>query len=367
MSWTPRESWAVKLSAALVPPLEAAALLDALGPDGLDRADDAAWTAASGIRPDDVAWMRRDALRFDARREEDRAGALGARLIVRGSPDYPELLENIYDPPLVLYLQGAFGAAPPVAFVGSRFPTPYGARMARTLAGDAARAGVAVVSGLARGIDAEAHTAALDAGGVTWAVLGSGLDRVYPDENRSLARRIVAEGGALLSEMALSTSPDKKWFPRRNRVVAGLSWVVVVVEGRDQSGSLITARLAGECGRDLLAVPGPADSPLSYAPHRLLTQGAGLATTVADVLAALPEGVRPGPVRTARPVEVPAAPPTGEEAKILALLGADALSLDELTQLSGLDTARISSIMFGLEIKERVTSVPGQRYAQKAR
>lgn len=221
-----------------------------------------------------------------------------------------------------------------------------------------------VVSGLARGIDAEAHQAALDAQGPTWAVLGTGLGRVYPSENRALARRIVEEGGAVLSERPLDTPPLPELFPRRNRIVSGLSWAVVVVEGRARSGSLITARLAAEQGREVLAVPGPADSVMSEAPHRLLGEGARLAQSADDVAAALPSGrfalADAGPRTRA---ETP--PPTAEEAAVMALLGSDALSLDELVQLSGLDTTRISSIMFGLELKERVFSVPGQRYAQK--
>ena len=308
---------------------------------------------------------RRAALAFDVVAEERRAFELGARLLVRGDSDYPDLLASIHDPPLVLYVLGSLSGASPVAFVGTRYPTPYGRRMARRLAGDASRAGLTVVSGLARGIDAESHLAALDAKGPTWAVLGTGLGRVYPAENRLLARRIVAEGGAVISEMPLDTPPTPDVFPRRNRIVSGLSWAVVVVEGRHKSGSLITARLAGEQGREVLAVPGPADSVLSEAPHRLLALGARLTSELKDILAALPQGqllaARKAPIGTS----VPPGIPTEEEAKVIALLGSDALSLDELVQLSGLDTTRISSIMFGLEIKERVLSVPGQRYAQK--
>jgi DNA processing protein len=234
--------------------------------------------------------------------------------------------------------------------------------MTRRLAGDAARRGAAVVSGLARGVDAAEHAAAVDAGGVSWAVLGAGLAHVYPPENLPLARRLVESGGAVLSEMPLRTAPRPELFPRRNRIVAGLSWATVVVEGRRRSGSLITARLAGEYGREVLAVPGPADSPLSEAPHWLISQGAGLAASADDLWRVLPPGEGGAP-----PSYGGGEPLTKEEAGIVALIGSDCLSLDELVRLSGLDTARISSIIFGLEIKEAIISVPGQRYAQKAR
>jgi DNA processing protein len=351
------------------PPRRAWAILEALGPEGLDKSVDEDWVRASEGEPENVRSWRRSALAFDAGAEEVRAAELGARLVVRGEPEYPDLLASIHDPPLVLYVQGSLRGDSPVAFVGSRVPTQYGRRMARRLAGDASRRGLTVVSGLAHGIDAECHLAALDAKGPTWAVLGTGLGQVYPAENRALARRIVSAGGAVISERPLDTKPLRELFPRRNRIVSGLSWMVVVVEGRHKSGSLITARFAGEHGREVLAVPGPADSVMSEAPHRLLADGARLTADVKDILAALPDGhileARKGALQAPRPVPPPAFAPTAEEAKVMALLGSDALSLDELVQLSGLDTTRISSIMFGLEIKERVFSVPGQRYAQK--
>jgi len=363
--WTDRQRWAARLNAE-TPPLRAWELLEALGSEGLAGAGEADWAAISGGNPEHAAAWRAAALAFDVVAEESRAAALGARLIVRGDAEYPDLLASIHDPPLVLYIQGALDLGDtPVAFVGTRVPTPYGRRTARRLAGDASRRGLTIVSGLARGIDAEAHLAALDAKGRTWAVLGTGLGRVYPAENAALARRIVAEGGAVISERPLLTAPTPEVFPRRNRVVAGLSWSVVVVEGRHKSGSLITARAALDMGREVLAVPGPVDSVMSEAPHRMLRDGARLAETADDIVRALPDGhlleardlpLTPAPHRAA---------PTEEEAKVIALLGSDALSLDELVQLSGLDTARISSIMFGLELKERVLSVPGQRYAQK--
>lgn len=363
--WTPRQRWAVRLNAA-APPLRAWALLEKLGPEGLEAASAADWTAYSGGKPEEAAGWRRAALAFDLDAEERGAERLGASLLLRGDPRYSDLLASIHDPPLMLYVQGAFAGGPPVAFVGSRFPTRYGLRMARRLAGEAARAGLTVVSGLAYGIDAESHAAALEAKAPTWAVLGGGLGRVYPAENAALARRIVDGGGAVISERPLNSDLSRGLFPRRNRIVAGLSWATVVVEGRHKSGAGITARAAAENGREVLAVPGPADSALSETPLRLLSQGAGLALELRDILEALPWGLRPGLSEASSPAAGSTAPPpTAEERRVMGLLGSDSLSLDELVQLSGLDTRRISSIMFGLELQGKVTSVPGQRYAQK--
>jgi DNA processing protein len=362
--WTERQRWAARLN-ALTPPRRAWDLLEKLGPEGLSKSVDVDWARVSAAKSEDVASWRRAALAFDVVAEELRCRSLGARLVLRGDPDYPDLLASIHDPPLVLYVQGSLSAATTVAVVGTRYPTPYGRRMARRLAGDASRAGLVIVSGLARGIDAEAHLAALDAKGPTWAVLGTGLGHVYPAENAQLARRIVAEGGALISERPIDTKPLPEVFPRRNRVISGLSWAVVVAEGRYKSGGMITARFALDQGREVLAVPGPADSVMAETPHRLLREGGGLAVDVSDILAALPHGHLLAARKTPVPASVPLQPPTEEESSLMALLGSDALSLDELVQLSGLDTTRISSIMFGLELKERVSSVPGNRYAQK--
>lgn len=363
MTWTPRAAWAARLNAVpFVDPAKAEALLDALGPDGLASAGDEEWARASGLNPEPAARWRRDARAFDAEAEFRRARALGARLLVRGEPGYPELLASAPDAPLVLYARGPLAETTAVAVVGSRAASAYGRRMAGRLAGDLARRRVAVVSGLARGVDATAHEAALDAGGVTWAVLGSGLGEPYPPENLDLFRRIPDQGGCVLSEYPLSLPPRGIQFRRRDRVIAGLAWATVVVEGRWNSGALITAKAALDAGREVLAVPGPADSPMSEAPHRLLREGAKIAARAEDVLAVLPAGAAAGPVAARRP----AAPSLeGEESRVLALLKSESLSLDELGRMTGLDMPRLSLIMFGLEVKELVSSVPGQRYAKK--
>lgn len=309
-------------------------------------------------RSDGVEELRARALAFDAEGELARVEAMGARVLAWD--ECPDVLRSIPDPPAALYALGNVDERHAVAIVGSRGPTPYGLRMARRLAGDAARAGLVVVSGLARGIDAAAHRAALDAGGATWAVMGSGLARVYPAEHAGLARELAAAGGALLSELPLDAAPLPHHFPRRNRLVSGLAWATVVVEGRDRSGSGVTARQALEQGREVLAVPGPADSPLSEVPLRLLAQGAGLARDIDDILAVLP----PGAASAAPACAAPARPDVGpEEARVLALLRAEAMSLDELAAATGLDVGRLSALMFGLEMKSLVVAAPGQRYA----
>lgn len=361
--WSPRAAWAARLNSVAWASAKALALLNALGPEGLPAADAGRWSTASGLTLARAEVWRRQALAFDADGEFRKAEALGARLLVRGEPDYPPLLSDIEDAPLVLYAVGPLEDAPTVAVVGTRAPTAYGRRMARALAGDLARRRVVVVSGLARGIDAEAHEAALNAGGATWAVLGSGLGQVYPPDNRDLARRIVDEGGCLLSEFPIGFTPQQYSFPRRNRVVAGLSWATVVVEGGGKSGALQTAQCAGQYGRDVFGVPGPADSPLSEAPHRLLRSGARLAASARDVLELLPPGLPRGPLTPNRAGPPPAV--EGEEGRILQVMGGDSLSLEELGKITGLDMGRLSLIMFGLEIKELVSAVPGQRYAKK--
>lgn len=286
----------------------------------------------------------------------------GDRPLTPAHPDYPELLRALPGAPAALWLRGRLAAAPAVAVVGSRRPTPYGLRMARALAGGLARAGVVVVSGLARGIDTAAHEAALAAGGLTWAVLGSGLDRMYPAENAGLARRIVDGGGALLSELPPDQGPRPRFFPARNRIVSGLSWAVVVVEGDPKSGSLITARWAADQGREVLAVPGPADSALSQGPLELLRAGARPAAEAADVLAVLPAWARPEEPE-ALPLWEPRPHwdgPDGE--KILELLGSHELGLDELLGTTGWEPPRLLAALGELEARGVVRALPGQHY-----
>lgn len=316
-------------------------------------------TVAASLRANAARWTGGGS--FDPEAELARAAALGVRVLTPGAPGYPPLLAEIDDPPRALYLRGRLDhGLRAVAVVGSRRATPYGLRTARRLAAGLARAGVVVVSGLARGIDAAAHRAALDAGGITWAVLGSGVDRVYPPEHAELAEQIAASGGAVLSELPLGGPPAARHFPMRNRVVAGLSWATVVVEGDLRSGALITARAALAQGRELLAVPGPVDSPLSEGPHALLRAGAAPLCALADLLELLPG--RP----SAPPDEAPAAPALRDpdEAKILGCVSSDTLSLEELASGTGLGLPRLAGLLARLEQRGLLLSLPGQRYAR---
>jgi DNA processing protein len=222
----------------------------------------------------------------------------GIRLLSYGSDGYPERLNHLYDPPVILFLRGSLDLVDRrtrgiVAIVGTRRATPYGRRMAREIAGGLAEAGWAVVSGMARGIDGEAHAAALDAGGATIGVLGSGLDFAYPSAHRPLYRRMV-RNGLLVSEFAPSTPPAPGLFPRRNRIIAALAKAVVVIQAPARSGALITADHALDLGRDVLAVPGPVGLEPSVGTHRLLRDGAAVATCAVDVLEQV-EGLDGGP------------------------------------------------------------------------
>jgi len=286
------------------------------------------------------------------------------RTLEAGSAGYPPLLASLSGAPERLYVRGALSGISALAIVGSRKPTLYGRRMARKLASECARAGIVVVSGLARGIDTEAHRAALEAGGRTWAVLGSGLDRVYPKENERLAWTIVSEGGAVLSELAMDAGPLRGNFPARNRIISGLSQGVAVVEGTLRSGSLITARLAAEQGRDVFAVPGPADSPLSEGPNDLIRQGARMVSGLGDILEELPS-LASG-MRSAGPA--PGGPGqrcfTLDGEKILELLGSHPVCLEILASETGWDFSRLLRALSYMEGEGVIQRLPGQQYAR---
>src|SRR5438309_3336598 len=286
--------------------------------------------------------------------------------IALGDERYPELLHAIHDPPPVLYCVGSVepGDRQAVAIVGSRQATPYGLRVTETLAGELSSLGFTIVSGFARGIDAAAHRAALAAGGRTIAVLGCGLDVDYPPGHASL-RAEIAGSGAVLTEFAPGTPPRATNFPRRNRIISGLALGVVVVEAADDSGSLITARLALEQGREVFAVPGPIDVPTSQGPHGLLKQGATLVETVDDIVEELlPQLDRP--LQTLKTEPIAALPEHVElspsERTVLEVMSREPLHLDDLTERSRLTTPAVAAILLGLELKALVKQLPGQRY-----
>jgi DNA processing protein len=333
---------------------------------GLGEVPPEALAAWGGWSLDKARILRDKALAFDAPGEFEEALRLGIQILGWEDPDYPDLLRSIPDAPLLLYVRGTLSqAATPLAIVGSRRPTSYGRRMARRLSAQASRAGCVIVSGLARGLDTEAHQAALGAGAATWAVLGSGLKRLYPPENQHLAEEIVCFGGAILSEFPLETPPLASNFPRRNRIISGLAWATLVVEGRAGSGSLITARLAAEQGREVFAVPGPADSPLSEVPHLLIREGAKAVGSAAEILEELPPGCRAKSKGVVvRSLGVPLL--AKDQKKILESLGSDTLTLEELQGATGLGLSRLSAVLFEMELEDLVGPVGGQRYAKKA-
>lgn len=324
------------------------------------------WAALGGVGEETALKARPRAEAFDLAAELDKAEALGVSIIFDDDGRYPDLLKETPGAPVALYTRGSLSpSGAPLAFVGSRRPTPYGRRMAERLAGEAAEQGALVVSGMARGIDTEAHAAALRSGGKTWAVWGSGLDQVYPPENADLAERIAA-AGCLISEHAFGTAPIPENFPRRNRIVSGLTWATIVVEGEMNSGSLITARLAGEQGRLVCAVPGPADSRLSDAPHLLITQGAKLLRSIKEVWGELPSRCRPEPME--KPLENQPIERGGladQQKKILEWLGAQARTVEELSQGLGFSLPKMTHLLFEMELQDLVTPVEGQRYAKR--
>src|SRR2546428_853354 len=279
---------------------------------------------------------------------------------------YPAWLRTIPDPPAVLYCDGVPEPQDrqAVAIVGSRQATPYGLRVTDALAGELSGLGFTIVSGFARGIDAAAHRAALAAGGRTIAVLGCGLDVDYPPGHASL-RAEIAGNGAVLTEFVPGTPPLAGHFPRRNRIISGLALGVVVVEAADDSGSLITARLALEQGREVFAVPGPIDVPTSQGPHGLLKQGATLVETVDDIVEELlPQLDRP--LQTLKTEPIAALPEHVElspsERTVLEVMSREPLHLDDLTERSRLTTPAVAAILLGLELKALVKQLPGQRY-----
>lgn len=292
---------------------------------------------------------------------------LGGRVVIPSDPEYPDLLRPIAEPPPVLFALGKVElvARPAAAIVGSRNHTPYGGEVSRLVGWHTAAAGVVVVSGMARGLDAVAHAAALDAGGGTIGVLGNGLGVVYPAANRRLYDRVAGEG-LLLTEFPPGERPNAGSFPRRNRIISGLARVTVVVEAAIGSGALITADCALDQGREVMAVPGPIISPQSAGVNQLIRDGAQPLLEPTDLLAHFPDAVPP-----AAPPPLPAglAPlpeDLGQTEYALAhLLGADSMSLDQLVGRSGLQPAQVLAALSSLEIAGVVEQEPGGRIRRR--
>jgi DNA processing protein len=298
----------------------------------------------------------------------------GAVSITPADAAYPDAFRTLPDPPYLLFAAGdlALLGTPGVGVVGTRSPTDYGVRAATSLSGALARAGLTIVSGMAKGIDAAAHAAALDAGGATVGVLGHGIDRVYPPENTQLFSR-VRERGLLITELAPGEEPNAGNFPRRNRLIAALSLGVLVVEMGEKSGAQHTVTYALEQGKEVFAVPGPISSTRSTGTNQLLKDGARLVTGADDILEEL-RGVGHG-LASAQPAagpsasaDVPPPPPpdlSPDEAKVYAALTAEPLHVDDLAGASGLAPSNVLAALLGLELRDLAQSLPGKQYRRR--
>ncbi len=294
--------------------------------------------------------------RADEEIEKARAGK--ADIVTFYDKNYPQELREIYDPPILLYVKGKLpvDGQPKVAVVGSRLSSFYGQRMTKLISKGLAEAGVAVVSGLALGIDTAAHEGALEGNGVTVAVLGGGLNRLYPSENERLADEIVKRG-AVISEYPMDMAPQPGYFPVRNRIISGLSRAVLVVEARAKSGALITADAALEQGRDVFAVPGNADSARSQGTNTLLKQGAKFVTSAEDILEELK-------IETAPSKKQAPAATSGDENRLLSLLDGEPLHVDTLIEASGIPAKGAISTLSMMEIKGWVKQLPGKNFSK---
>jgi DNA processing protein len=315
--------------------------------------------------------------RAAAEQEWAAVAAQGATIVTYGCGDYPERLKEIYDPPPVLWVRGdaRLLARPAIAVVGTRHPSPYGTGVAEMLSRDLAARRLLVISGMARGIDSCAHRGALAARMPTVAVWGTGIDVVYPKENKKLAEDILAAGGAIVSELPTGTFPAPQNFPRRNRILSGLSVAVLVVEAGENSGTRVTARCASEQNRDLYAVPGNVTSKGSWTPNTLIKQDAKLTATWEDVWEDLPSQVRleleaeaPGESKLEMAASLllePVLRPKG--AMVLEVLRSDAsLQIDEILELleTQLTSSEVFTALFELEMAGRARSMPGKNYVR---
>ena len=324
---------------------------------------------AAGLNRDTIDAIKSPEPREQASREIEELARIGGEALTLGDERYPRLLRETYDPPIVIYCLGDLAAAlaqPAIAIVGSRRCSTYGRNVAEKLSRELAERGVTIVSGLARGIDSAAHRGAVEGRGLTVAVMGTGLDGVYPKENRKLAGRIV-EQGALVTEFPLSTPPVSQNFPFRNRVISGLVFGVMVVEGAERSGSLITARLAYEQGRDVFAVPGNITSAKSFGPNYLIKDGAKLVQTWRDVIEELPAETKApilsaerGETRT-KQIVIDEVTLSDSERRVLKMLNTDEpVHIDQLISKAGMSSGELMGALLKLEMTDRIRQLPGK-------
>lgn len=338
-------------------------LLDRFGgPEHVFKASRRELETVEGIGERLAALITETDIQGKVRSELKLVEELNASIVTFTDKSYPNNLKQIYDPPPLLYVRGDLQAKDDLAIsmVGSRLSSSYGRMITERIAGDMARHGVTIVSGMARGIDSAAHRGALSAGGRTIAVLGCGVDIVYPPENRRLFEEITAHG-AVISEFPMSTPPEGTNFPRRNRIISGLSLGVVVVQADSRSGSLITAGLALEQNRDVFAVPGNVGMARSRGTNRLIKQGAKLVESADDILEEiLPrfqhQGLEPTDVKPSL---------EDEEGRVFRIIEDEPAHIDSIIAQTGMDASRVSAILLQLELKGLVQQLPGKRFAKR--
>ena len=331
------------------------------------------------IRPETIESILKREFHEKAEGELNNVKALGGDVLILDDGSYPALLREIADPPITLYVRGNWQACfdqPCVAVIGSRMCSTYGENASEMLARDLASRGICIISGLARGIDTAAHRGAIRGGGRTIAVLGTGIDGFYPKENRRLVDEIIEAGGAIVSQFPLGTPPLKDNFPYRNRIISGLTLGVVLIEATERSGSLITARLAMEQNREVMAVPGNITSRNSVGTNYLIKSGAKLIQQWQDVVAELPSeisaAILPPTIEKANgkyestKLEVAPADLSEIERKIWTLLSPDdSAHIDGLLEQSGLSFGDLNSALVGLDLKDLIRVLPGKNYARR--
>ena len=331
------------------------------------------------MRPETIESIIKREFDEKADQELERVKGLGSDILILDDGSYPSCLREIADPPITLYVRGDWQGCfdlPGVAVIGSRMCSTYGENAAEMLSRDLASRGICIISGLARGIDTAAHKGAMRGGGKTIAVMGTGIDAVYPKENTKLVREILNSGGAVVSQFPLGTPPLKDNFPYRNRIISGLSLGVLIVEATERSGSLITARLATEQNREVMAVPGNITSRNSFGTNYLIKAGAKLVQQWQDVVAELPSDIAASILPPKVEEETPksnkhagAAVPADlseNERKIWDQLSADeSVHIDILLESSGLSFGDLNAALVGLDIRDLIRVLPGKHYARR--
>ena len=314
------------------------------------------------MNPSTAAHLLRDAFAINPQEELEKTEKYGGRILVPEDEEYPQSLRDIKEAPIALYVLGKLPQNKAcIGMVGTRKITAYGRRVANTLTGGLSQAGAVVVSGLARGVDSHCHAAAVQLHKPTVAVIGTGIGKCYPPENRELARAILQNDGAIISELPFNKPPHAFHFPRRNRIIAALSELVVVVEGEVKSGALITAKLALEMGKEVLAVPGPIDSPQSGGPNSLIKDGAGVVTSVKDIIDYIPSpqlfDLQKIQEETESKEETNGL--SAVQQKILEQIGTAEVSTDQIVEAVGLSIPEVAAALFEMEVKGIISCQAG--------